>query len=131
MGEEATAPDARSDSNSRQLYEHRDPDYLNTRTVSVRSDGAVVFEGYDADKELEQFIGQDEWEGELTVHPRAIPKLRQRLQGAFGPLPEARRSEMEELLDLIEKGFGGDLSCMTRFEKWCREQGIEFTQWAH
>ena len=54
MGEEATAPDARSDSNSRQLYEHRDPDYLNTRTVSVRSDGAVVFEGYDADKELEQ-----------------------------------------------------------------------------
>lgn len=127
MGEEATAPDARSDSNSRQLYEHRDPDYLNTRTVSVRSDGAVVFEGYDADKELEQFIGRDEWEGELTVAVPDVPKLRRQLLLAFGPLPEARRSGAEELLDLIEKGFGGELACMTRFERWCRDQGIAFT----
>ena len=118
---------ARGEANSRQLYEHRDPDYFNTRTVSVRPDGAVVFEGYDADKELEQFIGRDEWEGELTVEARDVPKLRERLQLAFGPLPERRRSEREELLDLIEKGFGGRLNRMTQFEQWCREQGVEFT----
>ncbi|MSQ28385.1 MAG: hypothetical protein EXR51_09660 [Dehalococcoidia bacterium] len=130
MGEE-TALDNRGDGNRRQIYEHRDPDYLNTRTVSVRSDGAVVFEGYDSDKELEQFIGRDEWEGELTVAAGEVPKLRQLLELAFGPLSEAKRSEAEELLDLIEKGFGGQLSCMTRFEQWCREQGIAFDQWTH
>ena len=116
--------------NRRQLYEHRAPDYLNTRTVSVRSDGAVVFEGYDLDKDLEQFIGRDEWEGELIVAARDVPLLRQRLHRAFGPLPEGCRSTAEELLDLIEKGFSGDLSCMTRFEQWCREQGIAIDETA-
>jgi hypothetical protein len=65
------------------------------------------------------------------VEARDVPKLRERLQLAFGPLPEGRRSEMEELLDLIEKGFGGRLNCMTQFEQWCREQGVTFAQWAY
>ncbi len=116
---------------TRQLYECREPGILNLRTVCLRGDGALVFEGHDLDKDLEQFVGRDEWEGETTVAASEIPKLREALRHAFGPLPKPPTSEAEELLDLIEKGFGGDIRCMTRFEEWCREQHIEFTTWSY
>jgi hypothetical protein len=107
----------------RTLYEYRG-DYVNLRTVAVRPDGSVCLEGYDLDDALEQFIGRDEWEGELTVAATDVPLLRERLRLAFGPLPEASGSSEGELLDLIEAGFGGRLAGMTQFGEWCREQGI-------
>ena len=107
----------------RSLYEHRSEGIVNVRTAHIHSDGAVEVEGYDLDKDLEKFVGKDEWEGAAIVKSPLVEKLREELRKSFGPV--TAKNPDAELLDLIEKGFGGRLSALTEYEKWLDNLGIK------
>lgn len=99
------------------LYEYRKDGVLNLRDVEIEANGDLHAGGHDLDPALESFVGDTEWEGDVVVRAEHVPKVRAALRKEFGE---------DELLDLIERKFGGTIHALTRFEEWLRQQGIPF-----
>jgi len=83
----------------------------NVRSAEIDGAGDLVLDGFDTDPAL----GAD-WDAELRVASRHVARVRALLAAEFGP--------GGDVLDLLEKGFGGRLTCMTKFEEWLRAKGI-------
>jgi hypothetical protein len=96
----------------------------NYRDAEVEEKGDLVLNGHDLDSALESFVGGSEWEGELRVEAADVPRVLVALRAAFGPLPTPAANREEELLALIAEGFGGRITCMTRFGEWLEARGI-------
>jgi hypothetical protein len=92
----------------------------NVRRVEIDAAGNLVLDGFDSDPQLESFIGSSDWEGTLRVAAPNLARVCELLAAEFGPAGD--------VLDLLEKGFGGRLNCMTKFGEWLRAKGIPVSE---
>jgi hypothetical protein len=104
--------------NKRYLYNVREKDIVNERTVELEESGDLAVEGWDLDRDLEKFVGSREWEGGSRVKKSDVPRVHELLKKELGE---------GELLDLIEKKFGGTISALTNFDAWLEEHKIHST----
>ncbi len=106
-----------SSSNRRILFELRDEKRLNIRDVTLDDKGNLDVGGHDLDPDLEAFVGDDEWEGDIVVKAKDVPRVLEALVAELGP---------GSVLDLIQRKFGGTIKAMDNFESWLNKQGIPY-----
>jgi len=101
---------------------------FNTRDACVCANGDLLLSGYDSDPDLENFIGSSDWEGELLVKEEHVARVHIALEREFGR-PKSTNPD-KALLELIARGFGGKLNCMTRFAEWLTARRIPHSEHA-
>lgn len=105
------------------VYEFRQEGVTNRREACFEPGGDREVIEHDLDAMPEHFVGGDEWKGVLSIKARDVLRLVEELRRELGNL---------ELLDLLERKFGGTIQACTKFRAWLDQEAIPYTHgsWA-
>jgi hypothetical protein len=95
------------------LYQHKD-EGISVTIEAYFSDGALVVEGYDIGKRVEEYWGDSDYEYSTTISSTAIPLLCKSLGVSNDPVL---------ILNTLSSKFGGN-TCYSTLLKFLEQNGV-------